>query len=214
MNTCVIDGCDRPVRVKKRGLCRNHYHQWGLKNRPRVGLKPCSIEACTKDVYARGFCHGHYERNRTTGSPERAPKPDCECGAPSLATGKCKACYMREWQNKRHHARPVDQSHPLYKEEVGYQGAHLRIRNARGLPSEYKCILCGVDATEWALSADAEDLRYGPCATGRKPMTAFSLRINDYLPMCRNCHRAYDADTGNRNYKTGEFARFKIGGAV
>jgi hypothetical protein len=56
---------------------------------------------------------------------------------------------------------------------VGYDGAHHRVRIARGRASDHLC-KCGAPAAEWAnLTGNFSDL-------------------NDYEAKCDRCHRAYD----------------------
>jgi hypothetical protein len=68
-----------------------------------------------------------------------------------------------------------------YKEEVGYMGAHRRVRVARGTPS--LCEHCEEDAPtiryEWAnLSGDY-------------------LNLNDYVRLCKACHNKMDGTKAN-----------------
>ena len=60
--------------------------------------------------------------------------------------------------------------------EVGRKSLHNRVRRLRGKASEYTCENCGKPARDWATVHGAD---------GRDP-------LNDYLALCRVCHRAYD----------------------
>jgi hypothetical protein len=74
---CSIDGCDRPVKNKMRGLCNMHYkrHLYGPAmdapiSKPRGAPAPmCVIEGCTYPGVSRGWCQAHYKRWRKYGDP-------------------------------------------------------------------------------------------------------------------------------------------------
>lgn len=70
------------------------------------------------------------------------------------------------------------------KEVVTYEGAHIRVRVARGDASGYACIDCGGHARQWALTGR----RRHADAKGRP----YSTDIDDYSPMCIRCHRWHD----------------------
>ena len=210
---CKIDGCEKPVAVKLRGLCRSHFQTWTRKNKPK-GKKPCTVEECKNIFYARGFCQTHYNNFRLTGSPvlpikPKPARPDCACGNPSVARGLCKACYQRWYYYNTAGTGQVRTK----KDEVGYLQAHGRVRTQRGFPHWYWCADgCGKQAEEWALRADADgdNIRWGPATKGREQVSKYSLDVNDYQPMTKDCHRRYDAQTGNRNFKTdGKYIQYR-----
>lgn len=39
ISLCILEGCDKPVHVKSRGLCRAHYHRWYRNGDPQTGGK-------------------------------------------------------------------------------------------------------------------------------------------------------------------------------
>lgn len=170
----------------------------------------CAYSGCVKVYYARGYCNTHYERLRKTGNPAtaadlRAQRGPCECGRTEKinADGQCSSCYMRNWYQQQ----TGTPDHKWYKEEVSYGGAHSRVRATRGFPRQYDCQLCGQGPAEtWALSAETplENLRFGPASTGRKTLSAFSINPDDYLPAHGDCHKVYDSEFANRNYKLQE----------
>lgn len=68
MDTCIGPECDRPVAVKKRGLCSAHNHQRHLgktltKLRPKKRSdemnSPCPVPDCASPVLSRGLCRSH-----------------------------------------------------------------------------------------------------------------------------------------------------------
>jgi hypothetical protein len=68
-----------------------------------------------------------------------------------------------------------------------YRAYHYRVAAARGKAAEHKCDCCRIaDAFEWAT------------IHGRD-----GLSPDDYMPLCRRCHRAYD----DLAQKLREFAR-------
>lgn len=133
---CSIEGCDK--RAAGRGWCPMHYQRWRLKGavdivpnprgRPRVILDPsatrvavwsvvrataCNVEACERDVVARGWCGTHYSRWRLTGTPDGATRkrsvPGTLCSVAACqrllhTRGFCKKHYSR-W---RTHGHPID----------------------------------------------------------------------------------------------------------
>jgi hypothetical protein len=117
--TCSIDGCDRPVKVKKYGWCSVHYSRWNDHGDPladvsRRRLGQCSAEGCDKAAKAQELCDKHYTRLlrygssevvRPAGKPARqtACEASEECGGKPLARGLCPKHYAR-W---RTHGTPT-----------------------------------------------------------------------------------------------------------
>lgn len=66
--------------------------------------------------------------------------------------------------------------------------AHDRVRSLRGNAREHPCSECDAPARDWALRRDATERR--EATNGR----AYSLRVEDYIPLCRRCHVHYDRD--------------------
>lgn len=62
--------------------------------------------------------------------------------------------------------------------EASYKAFHVRLKHAKGTAKENGCAICGTkDPSLWYDWANL---------TGRFE------DMNDYLPMCRSCHRQYD----------------------
>lgn len=202
---CKIEGCERPVSVRKRMLCISHYQMWIRESKPRVGQKPCSINDCKKHMYARDMCREHYSRWLRSGNPIKPIKvrgkcTEEDCENVIFAGDMCKRHYSI-WYYHYSAGKPITRNAGHRKEVPGYTAAHNRVRRARGKASDFECVgTCGGMANEWALSADATDLHFASERAGRKPH-AYSLNINDYQPMCGDCHRAYDAETLNRHFR-------------
>ncbi len=71
MNTCAIDGCERPIKVKSTRLCHAHDMQMrrtgNIKPPPKMAI--CSVEGCERAAWANGLCHRHDQQQKRTGAP-------------------------------------------------------------------------------------------------------------------------------------------------
>lgn len=73
-----------------------------------------------------------------------------------------------------------------------YRAAHRYVRKKRGKPESHAC-LCGKrPAKEWAFVRPKDDREILVDERGRP----YSLNVWHYQPMCRPCHRNYDAMHG------------------
>lgn len=68
--SCLVDGCDKRIYVKKRGLCSTHYQYWrscgdvpGVARRADA-LEPCVVDGCTQTRRYGPLCMGHYTQRR------------------------------------------------------------------------------------------------------------------------------------------------------
>jgi hypothetical protein len=82
-DTCIIDGCTKPIHVKARKMCRGHYNQaWkdgfekAVSRGPEPNKKRCTIEGCPNKHKALGFCRRHLDRERAAG---RLMTEELEC---------------------------------------------------------------------------------------------------------------------------------------
>jgi len=77
-----------------------------------------------------------------------------------------------------------------FKDVVSYNGAHLRVKRARGAAVYYQCLITGCsseNAHEWAyLGMDPLEL------ICQKTGSRFSTDIFQYVPLCRSHHRTMD----------------------
>lgn len=72
---------------------------------------------------------------------------------------------------------------------VSYETQHSRIRRRRDLATKHLCHGCGTEsAEEWAYDQTDSDERYDAVSGNR-----FSMDVDRYHPMCRLCHRSFDA---------------------
>ena len=65
-------------------------------------MTTCAVDDCERSRYAKGYCKGHYDRLKRTGSagttPIQSRRTDCqvsECDNPHLAHGYCRLHYKR-----------------------------------------------------------------------------------------------------------------------
>jgi hypothetical protein len=68
-----------------------------------------------------------------------------------------------------------------------YKLAHARVRSRYGAARNWFCVFCALRADDCALSWDATDIQSD--SDGR----AYSLDPDQYVSLCRTCHKAYDA---------------------
>lgn len=106
-NTCIIDECTRPIRIKKYQWCGTHY-QCFLRTGDPIAKRayshnegPCSVDDCTRTAKTKGMCGLHYQRS-IKGQDLHAPVPEgyaeCSlegCGEPHHAGGHCATHYFR-----------------------------------------------------------------------------------------------------------------------
>lgn len=205
---CIVDGCTRDANGPGcgHGYCASHYARWRKTGEAGPGeirdwqLAPevCDVWGCEAAPHARGLCSMHHARwlkNGDPGSAELIHKPmgPCEfpeCENPRHAEGYCTT----------HHARLVRYGDPAVVQyagfrgdEVGYLGAHCRLREKRGQADTHQCSKCDRRAKDWAYCYTDPDVRYDP-ESGRP----FSLKPAHYMPLCRSCHKNFDLRMAKR----------------
>ncbi|MEV4722483.1 hypothetical protein [Micromonospora humida] len=78
---------------------------------------------------------------------------------------------------------------PRRKVEVGYGGAHQRVRGRRGSASQHTC-RCGNQAGHWAYTH--ADYDQAADETGKEAGRPYSMNPAFYVPLCRPCHVRWD----------------------
>lgn len=162
---CVVDGCDRERR--RRDWCDSHYARWARHGdagpaeiRDWSIAVGCQVDGCEKPHDSNGYCIAHAHRARRYGDPTHVPTP--------LEPGDPKA-----WR----------------KAEVGYLGAHNRVRRLQGAARTYPCQHCGSEARDWAYDHDDPNELYKAV---KGYMLPYSIDPGHYMPLCKPCHVVMD----------------------
>jgi len=123
-DTCSIEGCDRPIKIKARRLCNLHYRRFQRHGNPLAGGPPkapdhgdriCAISGCDRPEARREWCEMHYLRWRRTGDPLCVRPP----ASVDVSNGKvCKTCGER---------KPVDEFY-MQKRPNGKKYAQSRCK--------------------------------------------------------------------------------------
>lgn len=143
---------------------------------PEHDFSPCLLLAEEKARPCRYAC----------GKPARPERTACgSCAKRMLCHGHLGTCGNH---NARHLA---DRSPHWAGAEVGYWAAHKRLRRYLGPAREKQCTRCSAQALDWAYLHNDPDERLSEDAgfTGRP----YSTDPECYAPMCRSCHKAFDA---------------------
>lgn len=89
-----------------------------------------------------------------------------------------RAAAKRDQSGERNH---------MWRDDPGYQAAHLRVAAQRGKASEHACVDCRHRAAEWSYD-HADDAEFID-QNGRR----YSTDPSHYNPRCVSCHRRHDA---------------------
>jgi hypothetical protein len=108
METCSVEGCDRPMA--RAGMCSAHYHR-KRKGQPLVPLRKkalatesraCLFVGCGRPGTKRGMCPGHYQQDRSGVAlrPLRTvdistPCYGPDCSRPAVCKGLCDGHYQQ-----------------------------------------------------------------------------------------------------------------------
>ncbi|MBQ0974758.1 hypothetical protein KBZ00_27050 [Streptomyces sp. RK31] len=68
-----------------------------------------------------------------------------------------------------------------------YEQAHTRVKNLNGPARNHPCEFCGLRAHDWALDWESPDI------VRDQQWRAYSPNPDWYMPLCRPCHKTYDA---------------------
>lgn len=111
----------------------------------------------------------------------------CDCGnekvthVRNLAVGMTVNCADRSM-----HVDPRFQG-----ADIGYDGAHNRVKGLHGSAGDYSCAMCGGQAQGWAYRHSDPDQRIGTSGKGKG--STYSSNPDHYFAACRLCHARWDA---------------------
>lgn len=161
--TCSADDCDRFGELK-RGMCGKHYLRWWKHG----GSAP--------------------EPKRHT-SNRRCLVGDCD--RKHYARDMCAAHYLR-W-SKTGDPLPGKTITKSKGNDIGYTGAHARVKYVRGRAANYTCEDCAGVAETWAYDHADPNEQVGD--DGHGSVMPYSTDPNHYRPLCAKCHKAFDKVT-------------------
>lgn len=122
---------------------------------------PCAIDGCNKPTIDR-ICSMHQGRIARHGDPSVVKEPRRLFGAANAS-----------WRG----------------DEVGYDGAHTRVKRLKGSASGHDCSECGGIAAHWAYDhADPSER----VARRGAYLVPYSTEPDHYIPLCVPCHKALD----------------------
>jgi len=174
MNTCTILGCEKPGRTKSSELCKMHYHRRyrngttgeAAERKRKQRSQHCEVNDCAKPDTEGGMCSMHAARKRRHGDP----------------------LMVIALQDR---AMPSGEQHPSWVgSDIGYSGAHCRVKSMHGSASTFRCVDCGGQAKHWSYNHDDpnELITYERTANG----IAYSDNPEHYSPRCVQCHKVFD----------------------
>jgi hypothetical protein len=123
---------------------------------------------------------------------KHSPCPDC--GKPKAKRSKrCQTCagVARRGVNALSWSGP----------DVGYAGAHCRVRAERGSASNFQCTHCESPAQDWAY--DHQDL-YEKYSDKRGLFSPYSTKVEHYFPLCKKCHSDFDQEQVRQMVREGD----------
>lgn len=190
--TCTAsEGCERPVRSMKAGLCEMHYYRLRRTGttdaRPVVYADP-AIEAAHKERKPKGLkrVRSLEPRLRIAGECQA---PDC---SKPMGVAKTRLCRMHDLRLRKYGDINRDNCGPqnrLWTGDAATAGAvHQRLRKARGKAKSWSCTDCARPAAHWSYDHldpnERPDPEKGP----------YSLDLDHYFPRCVRCHKRFDMD--------------------
>ena len=175
MDTCQIDGCDKP-RYQQRLLCSTH-----AMRKHRYGDPLCAPPTRYVDLTGQVF-------GTLTVVERRGDKwlCTCTCGGQRL-TGLSQLNQQKARDSSITCGSRAGHRDP----NPSYSSQHYWNRRIRGKASTYPCSECGQPAKQWAFRGECSDMRMSD-AGARGPL-AYCPHVEHYDPLCVPCHRVRDA---------------------
>ena len=173
-----------------------------------MSIISCQVAGCMKNVKRAAYCYGHYMKNWRYGTPTPEHEPrwedltgqrfgsivvverghdqhwacQCDCGATTRAlTGDLNRGTKTSCGNRTIHRRSDD---------IGYGGAHDRVREDRGRIGTLSCVGCGEQAQHWSYNHTDPGQRFD-YELSKSPV-AYSTDPAHYSPRCISCHKRFD----------------------
>lgn len=168
---CSIPDCDSPTKTSRQQWCLKHWTRWYRHGDPLAAKPwhrrggPCSVAECPNPEYVQDLCEVHHARKLRTGTTDYV-------GYTRQARGPANAAWMGD--------------------EVTYEGAHHRVRAARGSARRQHCHDCGGPAAHWSYDHADPDERRSPGGA------AYSPNVDHYVPRCVPCHKIHDLGVARR----------------
>lgn len=184
--------------------------------------RPCAVEGCGRPIFAKSWCHAHFERWRKTGDlresipiESRTPATGCcriegcESGG-RLTRGMCAQHYARWQKFGDPHVEPAPRPTVCSvdgcekpPDSRGLCSAHYTRWLRRGDPTALPPEKPNQEVSYFSFhrrlrKARGSSTNY-PCVQCGKPAVNWAwvhgedpADFNSYVPMCRSCHVRYD----------------------
>lgn len=170
--TCAADGCPAPARSKT--FCMPHYNRWRKYGDP-LGSKPRVHTEAWKAKVSVAMKRHHAEH------PEHKA---------AISAARDKAWNDPAFVERMSVGREREGNPGWAGDAVGYNGAHKRASKVL----RRECTQCGTTSglLDCALDHDAPAEFIRTSTQGNSYGMAFSIRVEDYMRLCRACHIQYD----------------------
>lgn len=157
--------------------------------------------ACGAPVLIRktGECQRCYSRRWNAEKRARQLAGLCvTCGRAPVAVAKTRLCAACATATASTCARRSSlKARPFADEPTTYTAAHARLKRLRGPASRWQCLECGAPAEQWAYRPGGPYERVTVEQNGKhQQRRTWSPRLDDYDPLCKQCHRARDHGPG------------------
>lgn len=165
---------------------RDAYEVRGLSLRQMAAEAECGLRTIARWMETHAIAIDHTRKPRRA-SGEAHPKwsggpPKCEACGTRVSRGSTYCTSCRE--------RTGDQNPRWIGNAAEYATVHLRLVALRGRADSHSCAHCGTRARDWAYDHLDPNERRSERSRDDGP---FSLDPEHYMPLCRPCHRRFDA---------------------
>ncbi len=112
-----------------------------------------------------------------------------ECERQRVAKGMCLMHYKREWRKGGPGRGGRRWQTCISTGKASYNTMHKQIVRRRGSAKTQSCDHCGEQAQDWAYNHNSPFERTQLIDGYLIP---YSVRVVDYIPLCKSCHRKFD----------------------